>query len=55
MAVMGIEQINFMWYLKKISWLGLIGFAAGILVFHCKCKLDSDLNANKIMKSINEN
>ncbi len=32
-AVMGIEQIDFMWYLKKISWLALIGFAAGILVF----------------------
>jgi Na+/H+ antiporter NhaD/arsenite permease-like protein len=32
-AVMGIEQINFIWYLKKISWLALIGFAAGILVF----------------------
>jgi len=32
-AVMGIEQINFMCYLKKISWLVLIGFAAGILVF----------------------
>ncbi|MEO7766825.1 MAG: sodium:proton antiporter NhaD [Ferruginibacter sp.] len=32
-AVMGIEQIDFMWYLKKISWLALIGFAAGIFVF----------------------
>jgi len=32
-AVMGIEHVNFMWYLKKISWLALIGFAAGILVF----------------------
>lgn len=32
-AVMGIEQIDFMWYLKKISWLALVGFAAGILVF----------------------
>lgn len=32
-AVMGIEQINFTWYLKKISWLALIGFAVGILVF----------------------
>lgn len=32
-AVMGIEQINFMWYLKKITWLALIGFSAGILVF----------------------
>ena len=32
-AVMGVEQISFIWYLKKISWLALIGFAAGILVF----------------------
>ncbi len=32
-AVMGIEQINFMWYLKKISWLAIIGFVAGIIVF----------------------
>jgi Na+/H+ antiporter NhaD/arsenite permease-like protein len=32
-AIMGIENISFMWYLKKITWLALIGFAAGILVF----------------------
>jgi Na+/H+ antiporter NhaD/arsenite permease-like protein len=32
-AVMGIENIDFIWYLKKISWLALIGFAAGIGVF----------------------
>jgi Na+/H+ antiporter NhaD/arsenite permease-like protein len=32
-AVMGIEQIDFMWYLKKIGWLALIGFAAGVGVF----------------------
>lgn len=32
-AVMGIEQIDFMWYLKKIGWLALAGFAAGISVF----------------------
>lgn len=32
-AVMGIEKIDFLWYLKKISWLALIGFAAGILVY----------------------
>ncbi len=32
-AVMGIQNINFIWYLKKISWLALIGFAAGIAVF----------------------
>jgi Na+/H+ antiporter NhaD/arsenite permease-like protein len=32
-AVMGIEQINFMWYLKKIGWLALTGFAAGVIVY----------------------
>jgi Na+/H+ antiporter NhaD/arsenite permease-like protein len=38
-AVMGIEQIDFMWYLKKISWLALIGFVAGILVFLLQMQL----------------
>jgi Na+/H+ antiporter NhaD/arsenite permease-like protein len=32
-AVMGIEKIDFMWYLKRISWLALLGFAAGILTY----------------------
>lgn len=32
-AVMGIENIDFMWYLRKISWLALAGFAGGIAVF----------------------
>lgn len=32
-AVMGIEQISFMWYLTKIGWLALIGFVVGIAVF----------------------
>lgn len=32
-AVMGMEKIEFMWYLKKISLLALAGFAAGIAVF----------------------
>lgn len=32
-AVMGIEKIDFMWYLKKISWLALVGFAGGVGVF----------------------
>ena len=39
-AVMGIEQINFMWYLKKISWLALIGFVAGIAVFLLQLQLE---------------
>lgn len=32
-AVMGIEQINFIWYLKKISWIAILGFAVAIGVF----------------------
>jgi Na+/H+ antiporter NhaD/arsenite permease-like protein len=32
-AVMGIEQINFIWYLKKISWIALVAFVVGIGVF----------------------
>lgn len=32
-AAMGLEKIDFIWYLKKISWLALIGYIGGILVF----------------------
>jgi Na+/H+ antiporter NhaD/arsenite permease-like protein len=32
-AAMGIGQVHFGWYLKKISWLAIIGFLAGIGVF----------------------
>lgn len=32
-AVMGIEKISFMWYLKNISWLAALGFIAGVVVF----------------------
>lgn len=32
-AVMGIEKIDFFWYLKNISWLALIGFFAGLATF----------------------
>ena len=32
-VAMGMEKIDFFWYLKKISWLALIGFLAGALVF----------------------
>ena len=32
-AVMGIEKISFMWYLKNISWLAALGFIAGVIVF----------------------
>jgi Na+/H+ antiporter NhaD/arsenite permease-like protein len=29
-AIMGIEHVKFGWYLRHISWLALLGFAAGI-------------------------
>jgi Na+/H+ antiporter NhaD/arsenite permease-like protein len=38
-AVMGIEKIDFIWYLRKISWLALIGFAGGIAVFLLQIQL----------------
>jgi hypothetical protein len=30
---MGMEKIDFFWYLKKISWLALLGFVVGALSF----------------------
>ena len=32
-AAMGMEKIDFLWYLKKITWLAFIGFISGALVF----------------------
>lgn len=32
-AAMGMERIDFIWYLKNIAWLALIGFLAGAAAF----------------------
>jgi Na+/H+ antiporter NhaD/arsenite permease-like protein len=32
-AVMGMEKISFLWYLKNITLLALLGFSSGILVY----------------------
>lgn len=32
-AAMGMEKIDFIWYLKKITWLAAIGFLAGAAAF----------------------
>ncbi len=32
-VAMGMEKIDFFWYLKKISWLALIGFVVGSFAF----------------------
>ena len=33
LAAMGIEKINFIWYVKKISLLALVGYVAGAFAF----------------------
>ena len=32
-AAMGLEKIDFIWYLKRISWLALLGYLAGAGVY----------------------
>jgi Na+/H+ antiporter NhaD/arsenite permease-like protein len=32
-AVMGMEKLAFGWYLRKMSWLALVGYAAGAAVY----------------------
>mgnify|MGYP000514936136 FL=1 len=32
-VVMGLEKITFGWYLRRISWLALAGYLAGIAVY----------------------
>lgn len=33
-AAMGLEKIDFIWYLKHISWLALVGYFAGVLCIY---------------------
>jgi Na+/H+ antiporter NhaD/arsenite permease-like protein len=32
-AAMGLEKIDFFWYVKRISWLALIGYVAGAVAY----------------------
>jgi Na+/H+ antiporter NhaD/arsenite permease-like protein len=32
-AAMGMEKIDFVWYLRKFSWIAFIGFVAGAIIF----------------------
>ena len=32
-AAMGMERIDFIWYLRKIGWLAFLGFLAGGIAF----------------------
>lgn len=38
-AIMGILKIDFIWYMKKISWLALIGYFSGVLAFYLQAQL----------------
>ncbi len=38
-AAMGMERIDFLWYLKKVAWLAALGFLAGALTFILLSKL----------------
>jgi len=32
-ALMGLEKIDFLWYFKKISWVALISYLSGVVVY----------------------
>ncbi len=38
-AAMGLEKIDFIWYLKKISWLAIIGYLSGAAVYWIQAQL----------------
>lgn len=38
-AAMGLEKIDFIWYMKKISWIALVGFLAGSGVYYLQSLL----------------
>jgi Na+/H+ antiporter NhaD/arsenite permease-like protein len=38
-AAMGLEKIQFIWYMRKISWLALLGYFAGAAVYIVQFRL----------------
>ncbi|HYW95992.1 MAG TPA: sodium:proton antiporter NhaD [Bacteroidales bacterium] len=38
-AAMGLEKIDFIWYLRKISLLAILGYLAGALVYYLQIRL----------------
>ena len=38
-AAMGMEKIDFIWYLKRISWLALLGYLAGAATYYLQAIL----------------
>jgi len=56
-VAMGLEKIDFIWYLKKISLLALIGYTAGALTFvaqnYHKVKTDNEKKTEKVIQCTN--
>lgn len=42
-TVMGLENVNFFWYLKNIAWIALLGFLAGVFTFILQNEITSVL------------
>jgi Na+/H+ antiporter NhaD/arsenite permease-like protein len=38
-AAMGIEKIQFIWYMRRIGWLAMLGYFAGAIVYVVQFKL----------------
>ena len=38
-AAMGMEKVTFFWYLKRITWLALVGYFAGIVIYLLQYRL----------------
>jgi Na+/H+ antiporter NhaD/arsenite permease-like protein len=38
-AAMGLEKIDFIWYLKRISWLALIGYLSGAAIYWLEAQI----------------
>ncbi|HMU45892.1 MAG TPA: sodium:proton antiporter NhaD [Chitinophagaceae bacterium] len=38
-AAMGLEKINFIWYLKKVAWLAFIGYLSGAFIYILQDKI----------------
>ncbi len=33
-AAMGIEKINFIWYMRRMAWIALVGYFAGVITYY---------------------
>lgn len=57
-AVMGLERIDFIWYLKRISWLALVGYLCGAGVYIAQYSLVSHFshkdNTENVVEMTNE-